>query len=279
MSLREVIEQYDGRLTAADQRLVHKLLSNPTEGAFLSATNLAKRVGVHAAAAVRLARKLGFSGYPELRSQLQSQLIADSGPADRVRHRLAHIDDETIQDALVRSEITALRDLSQHVSQARIDEAAEALIRARKVFLFGHGHAVAIVELMQRRLRRSGLDVVVLVGPGRELAERALPLGSDDALLAFAFHSIPPGLVSLITHAKNAGAATLFISDLIGPMVRPKPDILLAAPRGGMAEEFQTSTVPTLICNALVLTIARLDKGRSLRALDQLNGLIEAFDQ
>ena len=102
MSLREVIEQYDGRLTAADQRLVQELLSNPTEGAFLSATNLAKRVGVHAAAAVRLARKLGFSGYPELRSQLQSQLIADSGPADRVRHRLAHIDNETIQEALVR---------------------------------------------------------------------------------------------------------------------------------------------------------------------------------
>ena len=279
MSLREVIEQYDGRLTAADRRLVHELLSNSAEGAFLSATNLAQRVGVHPAAAVRLARKLGFSGYPELRAQLQSQLIADSGPADRVRHRLAHIDDETILDALVRSEIIALRDLNQHVSQARVDEAAEALIRARKVFLFGHGHAVAIVELMQRRLRRSGLDVVVLVGPGRELAERALPLGSDDALLAFAFHSIPPGLVALITHAKNAGAATLLISDLMGPMVRPQPDILLAAPRGGMAEEFQTGTVPTLICNALVLTIARLDKGRSLHTLDQLNGLIEAFDR
>ncbi len=279
MSLREVIEQYDGRLTAADRRLVQELLSNPAEGAFLSAADLAKRVGVHSAAAVRLARKLGFSGYPELRSQLQSQLLAESGPADRVRHRLAHLDDETILDALVTSEIVALRDLNQHVSQARIDEAAEALIRARKVFLFGHGHAVAIVELMLRRLRRSGLDVVVLIGPGRELAERALPLGSDDALLAFAFHSVPPGLASLMTHARKAGAATLFISDLIGPMFRPKPDILLAAPRGGMAEEFQTSAVPTLICNALVLAIARLDRGRSLRALDQLNGLIEAFER
>ena len=234
---------------------------------------------MHSAAAVRLARKLGFSGYPELRAKLQTQLIADSAPADRVRHRLAHIDDETILDALVRSEIIALRDLNQHVSQTNIDEAAEALIRARKVFLFGHGHAVAIVELMQRRLRRSGLDVVKLVGPGRELAERSLSLEADDALLAFAFHSIPPGLVTLMSHARNAGAATLFISDLIGPMVRPKPDILLAAPRGGLAEEFQTSAVPTLICNALVLTIARLDKGRSLRALDQLNGLIEAFDR
>ncbi len=279
MSLREVIEQYDGRLTAADRRLVQELLSNPAEGAFLSAASLAERVGVHSAAAVRMARKLGFSGYPELRALLQSQLIADSGPADRLRHRLAHIDDETILDALVRSEIIALRDLNQHILQARIDEAAEALIRARKVFLFGHGHAVAIVELMQRRLRRSGLDVVVLVGPGRELAERSLSLGSDDALLAFAFHSIPPGLVSLMRHAGKAGATTLFISDLIGPMVRPKPDILLAAPRGGMAEEFQTSAVPTLICNALVLTIARLDKGRSLHSLEQLNCLIEAFGQ
>ena len=35
MSLREVIEQFDGRLTAADRLLVKELLTNPAKGAFL----------------------------------------------------------------------------------------------------------------------------------------------------------------------------------------------------------------------------------------------------
>ena len=279
MNLRATIEQYDGRLTSADRRLIQELLSNPAQGAFLSAAELSQRVGVHSAAAVRLAKKLGFSGYPELRGQLQSELIEDSGPAERVRRRLAHIDDGSILEALVASEVAALRDLTQYLSQARIDEAAEALILARKVFLFGHGHAVVLVELMRRRLRRLGLDVVILVGPGRELAEQVLSLAAEDLLLALAFHSIPPGLAPLLQLGRKVGATTMVISDLIGLMVRPAPDILLAAPRGGKAEEFQTSAVPTLICNALVLSIARLDQGRSLRALDQLRGLIEAFDR
>ena len=59
---------------------------------------------------------------------------------------------------------------------------------------------------------------------------------------------------------------------------RPAPDHLLWASRGA-DDEFQTLTVPMAICNALVLTIAKRNRTRSMQALDRLGGLIEAFEK
>ena len=49
------------------------------------------------------------------------------------------------------------------------------------------------------------------------------------------------------------------------------------SPEGGLAEEYLTLTVPMAICNALILTIARLDEGRSLKALGRLTELTRGF--
>ena len=90
MRFLALIERHQDLLTAADQRVVRELLASPTEAAFLPAAGLAKRADVHPATAVRLAQKLGFGGYRELKAELQAEIINTAHPAERVRHRLAH---------------------------------------------------------------------------------------------------------------------------------------------------------------------------------------------
>ncbi len=276
MSLRSAVENFKGQLTLAEERLVRELLSNPVEGAFFSTAQLADRTGLHQATAVRLAQKLGYAGYPELRSALRAELI-QSEPASRVRRRLEHIDDQTILGALAAGEIAALRKITQHVSQTKLNAAARIIIGARRVFLFAQGHATSLLELMDRRLRRSGFDTLVLNHHGRELAERVLTFRREDTLLAFALHGRPQGLKPLLERSRDLRASSILVSDIIGALVRPAPTIVLAAPRG-IDEEFQTLTIPMCICNALVLTIARLDGGQSIETLNRLAGIIDTFD-
>jgi len=277
ISLKSVLETYEGRLTAAERRLVQVLLSSPAEAAMLSAAELSARAAVHQATAVRLAQKLGYRGYPELRTQLQADLLRAPDPATRIRRRLARADDGDLLSALVQSEVDALRTLPGHVTQAQLDEAARLLIRAGRVFLFAQGHATSLVDLMDRRLRRSGFDTVDLRHRRRDLAEHLLSLRPSDALLAFAFHREPPELAAVLEHAREVGAPTVLISDLLGSVVRPAPTLTLAAPRGAEAE-FQTLCVPMAICNALVLTVAKLDEGTSVGALERLAELLERFE-
>lgn len=276
MTLQEVVEQFSGQLTKADRKVVEELLANPREGAFLSLPELALRAAVHPTSAVRLAKKLGYSGYPELRSQLQTELLDVPPPAERVRERLAHMSRGSILSALVHSEITALQQLPNLITQADIERAAKAIIKARRIYVFGRNHAVALMQLMTLRLRRSGYPAQSIERYGLELADDLLDLGAKDLVIGFGFTKPPEDLQKALQYAARVGARTMVISDHIGTTLRPNPDFLLAASRGARGES-QSLTVPMAICNTLILEISRLDRGKSLKNLEKLDQLENRF--
>jgi DNA-binding MurR/RpiR family transcriptional regulator len=275
MQFKHIVEQHFGDFTGADEDLIQEVLRNPQEAAFLTAADLAARVGVHESTAVRLAQKLGFKGYRDMRQRLQEDLMDTVDSAERIRRSL---EDSEILTSLVTDEINAHRELLGTVNQDELDRAARILISAERVFLFARGHATALVEYIDRRMRRSGFKTVDLRGRGRELAEQILTLSSKDALLAFGMRKEQPGLEALLEQASQLGAPSVLISDSIGPLIRPKPTVLLWA-RRGVEGQFQSHAIPLTICSALVLTIAKLDGGRTFESLDKLASLIRRYEK
>lgn len=272
------IRESSDRLTRAEQRLVQEILANPEQIALGTAAKLAERAGVHEATASRLARKLGFQAYVAFRDALRAEFIANAEPAKRMQKSLDDARGGALLADLVGQEIEALTRLPEIVSEARIAAAAAMLADARRVFVFAKGNAVTLAVMMDRRLRRFGLETTLLLGDGRELAERALALTPDDAVLAFAFRQRPSGYRPLLELARQRRAKTILVSGTIGPTLTPAPDLLLSAPRGGSRDAFQTLAVPMTICNAVVLAIARRDEARSLHRLDDLGALIDRFE-
>ncbi|MEQ8194677.1 MAG: MurR/RpiR family transcriptional regulator [Rhodospirillales bacterium] len=278
MSLRDVIENFDGRLTAADRRVVQTLLTNPTECAFLSVGNLAVKANVHTTTAVRFAQKLGFAGYPELRATLQNEVMQETGAAERRRRRLSDVGQSDIVADLVGREVETLNRLPAQTDQRQLRAGAEALMKARQIYLFGLGHSRSLVGLFAGHLRRHGLIVTTLTHPDRDTAERLNSISPQDVVLAFSVRVVARGLKALLSLAKDAGAKSILISDDIGPLVRPNPDFLLAASRGGHGTESQSMTVPMAIGNALILMLSSLDEERTMTALDRCDRLIKTFD-
>ena len=279
-SLQNIIETFSGKLTNVDRRLLNTILGQPTESAFLSGADLAERVGVHPSATVRLAHKLGFSGYPELRKKIREEVTNSSTPAIRMRRRLEHLESESILEGLVETEISTLQQLITFVSQERIEEAARIFIEADTIYLYGRGSSMPLVGLLERRLRRAGKRVTSISGlQKREAAERFLALSPNDVVFAFAFRSMesaPAGLPVVFDHATKIGAKTILLSDAFGVTFRPRPDVMFHASRGE-DQEFVTITAPMLICDAIALTMMKIDGGKSLESLKDLNELRNTF--
>jgi DNA-binding MurR/RpiR family transcriptional regulator len=179
---------------------------------------------------------------------------------------------------LIGREVAALTRLSDHVTDADIMTAANRLMAARRIFVFATGNAEVLALMMAKRFGRYGCDVHVLGGDARALAEGVLGMTGADVLLVYAFRRTPRPWPALAARAREVGAATLVISGMTGPLMLPPPDQLLAAPRGGDAEGFQTLTVPMAISNAIVIAAgATGDKG-VLQTLDSLGALIKRFE-
>ncbi|MGL5011296.1 MAG: MurR/RpiR family transcriptional regulator, partial [Paracoccaceae bacterium] len=133
MKIETLIERMNGRMTPADRKIVEVLLTLGSEAAFLSAHELSRRAGTHAATAVRFARKLGYAGYPEFQAELRGAALAAQGPADRMRSRLGQIGPGDTLKLVIEGEMSSLVALAEQVAPDRLDALTERLMGARKI--------------------------------------------------------------------------------------------------------------------------------------------------
>ncbi len=278
MSLLEKISGQATALTPSERRLIENVIEQPTAAALGTASALAKSAGVHEATASRLAKKLGYDSYGAFRDALRSEFIATRETATRFEKTIAGNTSATLLGKLARDEALALGRIEDFISPEQIATAAQTLMGARRIFIYGYGNAEVLALMMVKRFRRFGKDVQQLDADPRGLAEQMLGVGPEDVILSFAFRRPPRGYAALMETAKEAGATTIIISGRSGAFLAPRPDHILAAPRSGDPDAFQTLTVPMTVCNAVVIAAGLTASTESLKQLDRLGQLIERFD-
>lgn len=269
-ALGDLISRNATRLTDADARLLGVLMEDPVRAAMENGKVVSSRAGVHPASAVRLARRLGFKGYPEFRSFLQANLIEGDGdfesPAARIAARLVRAEEGGLLASVLDSEIAALEQVRTSVSDADIRAFSQSLRASRRVFVLGRGHSSTLSSLIAIRLKRSGYDAVDLSGQLNQLAETVATLGPGDVVWLLAFRKITPIIREVRSIARTLGAKALFLTDILNARIDPAPDHQILVSRGH-AGESQSLVVPMTVANAVILDLAAIDDGRSLQAL------------
>ena len=275
----ERISAHSAKLTEVDRKLAEALATGGYEALFLSAGALCERIGVHEAAATRLAQRLGYSGYPNLRRALQEEQLGQENGASRMRRSVEATGGGDYLKHHIESEVRALEEILQYVAQNDLNTVADRIAASSRIFIFSQGHAYTVGLFLKKRLDRFGLTTISLTGRGREIAERAVSINDTDLVIAFAFRKQPSGYEPLLRYAANRGTFTVAVSDLIGSKIAPQPDLLIAAPRGRVRQEFQTPSVPLAIISAILLTIAGRHDKRMIGALEEITSLFNSFDE
>ncbi|QQM31123.1 MurR/RpiR family transcriptional regulator [Martelella lutilitoris] len=272
--LSDLVALNSERLTQADTRLLDVLLQNPLRAALENGKEISTRAGLHPSSAVRLARRLGFEGYPEFRTFLQNSLAGededfDNGAA-RVAARLLRADEGHLVSSVIDSEIAALEAARNSVDDRQIRKFAETVRDCRKVFIIGTGHAGALAQLLGLRLNRSGYDAVDLTATPNQMREKLMTMTADDVLWLFAFRKLPPLVQDIRTVAADRGAKTLAVTDVRGGRFSPPPDHQITISRGSLGQS-QSLVIPMTVANTVILDLAAIDNGRSIRAIEQFD--------
>ena len=279
-SFESLINSFEGKLTDADQELISIILGEPSEAVYLSSAELASKATVHASTVVRLARKLGFDGFPEMRQKLRQDVEFKKNSSDKIRQRIDLIEKGSNLSDLIESEIAAIAAISNTVSQNQIDEVVNKIYKAKSIFIVGRGSAAPLMTHFERRLRRSGIQCRAALNlQRRDLAEQLIGIQKGDAIVVFGFQSInslPSGYSSLIESAKSIGAYSIAIGDSTILTARPKPDMVLSVsrPKEGV---MQLRSGPMLICEALAMTLLHKKSKKAVRGVESLEHLRANF--
>jgi DNA-binding MurR/RpiR family transcriptional regulator len=269
-----IAEHYEG-LTKSEKRIADYMRQNQDEAAFLSAGEIAERLELSEATMVRFARTLGFDSYPSLRIALQEKFRHLVSHSARLRSRLGELHEAgDIFEQLVASEINFLTEALHTVDRNAFKSAVELLRTHQRVFVFGLGPSISLVDLLEIRLTRSARHVIRLNTTGQELLEPLLLMNKDDLLIAIGFFNITPSLEMVLEQANQHKTPVVLVTDSLGEMVGKRADVILAARRGPVSS-FHSLTIPMTIINALLLALSSADQEKVMNNLDKLDQLRE----
>ena len=273
----QLISECFPQFTKSEKLIANYLNQNQDEAAFLSIGEIAGRLQLSEATMVRFARTLGFDSYPDMRVALQENFRHRLTHSARLRSRLDDLrSDGDIFERLVASEIDYLTEALQTLDRNALNAAVELLRTHQRVFVFGLGPSLSLVDLLEIRLTRSARQVIPLNTSGREMLEPMLLMNSSDLLIAIGFFNFTPSLQMVIEYANQQKTPVILVTDTLGPLVGEMADVILSARRGPVSA-FHSLTVPMTIVNALLLALSSVDQETVMTSLDKLDQLRERF--
>jgi DNA-binding MurR/RpiR family transcriptional regulator len=271
----QLISEHFPQLTKSEKRVANYLNQNQDEAAFLSAGEIADRLQLSEATMVRFARSLGFDSYPAMRVALQDNFRHRLTHSSRLRSRLDDLREAgDIFERVVASEIDYLTEALQTLDRKAFNSTVELLRTHQRIFVFGLGPSISLVDLLEIRLTRSARQVIPLNSSGREMLEPMLLMNSSDLLIAIGFFNLTPSLQMVLEYANQHKTPVILLTDTLGPMVGDKADVVLAARRGPVSS-FHSLTVPMTVINALLLALTAADQDKVMTNLDKLDQLRE----
>lgn len=274
----QIISEKYKDLTKSEKQIADYLRKNQEESAFLAAGEVAKRLDLSEATLVRFARSLGFDSYPAMREVLQENFRRRVTHSTRLRSRLNELRETgDIYERLVASEIDYMSQSLESVNRDALNKAVD-LIKARKrIFIFGLGPSISLVDLMKIRLERFGRQIIPLTTAGREVLEPLLSMTENNLLFAICFFDVSPALQLVLDYAREIHCPVILLTDTLDSIIGDKADVVLSARRGPVSG-FHSHVVPMTIINAMLLAMASEESG-AMEHLDKLDELRERLKE
>jgi DNA-binding MurR/RpiR family transcriptional regulator len=271
MSPQGIVARATSRELSPKERAVADFYAeHGEEAAFLSAAEIAERLGTSDATVVRAVKALGYAGIPELKRELIDALRARATPAVRLGRSLEDLGEDPLGHVIALER--ELLDSAQTIDRAEFARAVDVLAAADRVLAFGLGPTGPIVEYFALRLVRFGRPAQAITASGLLLADRLLAARRGDALVLAAYEILDRDADVALGRANDLRLPVVLLTDTLGPKLADRVDVVLPALRSRRGT-LSGNAATMAILDALLLALAARDRARSLSALAELNEL------
>ena len=222
-------------LNEQEQKVGAYVLEHAGEVIHLSVSDLAQRALVSDSTVFRFCRKMGADGYQNFKIQLAQELAAGRPTT----YAVASPHDTLLEAAhkAMAADLKALEDTLRIIDPAALERAADAILAAQRVDIYGSGGgAVAALEL-QAKLMRVGVRAVPHIDAEMQIISATL-LTANDLAIGVSHSGASPDVLYALTVAKDAGARTIAITNHPASPVAALADIsLCTAAQEALAHE------------------------------------------
>lgn len=210
------------KMGKAERRIADWLLGNPGEIIPLSIVELAERCACGEATIVRFARRLGFSGYQDMKISLAQESGSGSvSTTVSAEDGAAELFEKVCNDIYLSLEKT-----KPVLDERALQRACEVISGARRIVIFGLGNSASIAKDAEHKFLRAGLHAVAYSDNHMQVIA-ASHLEAGDVVLAISHSGSSKDIIDACEIARKAGATVIAITNAGKSPIRACSDILL----------------------------------------------------
>lgn len=212
----KIVESFDD-MSEQLQSAARYILDHPREVALLSMREQARRGDVQPATMTRLAKRLGFAGYEDVR-QLHADFLRheDQGFAPRVDAQAQNQKlkgDQALADEILRGVDAHIATLGDPATLESLVDAARRIERARRIYCLGLRSSYPVAWHLHYMLSLAGGHPAMLESVGGIGPDALSSATSDDVLVAVSVLPYTRHTVEIAEYAQSCGVEVIAITD------------------------------------------------------------------
>jgi len=217
---------YDS-LKTAEKKAADLLLERPKFFAGATIVEAAEQAGCSEATLVRLSRKLGFGGYPELKDALSCD--KEEHPIGLYSNIKETDDNITIATKVFTASIQALSDTLNIIDKGEYEKAVDAIGGCNKILFYGSGDAATVAQSGYQKFVRAGFDVQASVDIDIQLISVS-HMKKGDVFVAISHSGRTKNILDVVKYARAKGITVISITNFpVSPLAKNSDIILCTA--------------------------------------------------
>ncbi len=277
-SLLACMAEHQPSFSKGQKRIAQFIAEHYDEAAYMTAFKLGETVGVSESTVVRFAAELGYDGYPELQKAVQELVRSRLTSIRRIEVTRARMTDEEVLDNVMGSDIANVRQTLEELPHDVFNGAVDAIVNARKVYIFGAGSCRALANFLAYYLKLLMGNVhLIYTSSTAEILEEMIHISEEDAIIGMSFPRYSSKAVKTMHFAHSRNAKVIAITDSqLSPIAEYATHLLLA--HSDLATIVDSLVAPLSILNALIVAISLKKIENNAGTLVELENLWEKYE-
>ncbi len=212
-------------LTPEAQKAARYVLENPRDVGVSTVREIAEAAQVKPNTIVRMARQVGFQGYEDFRQPFREALrrgeVSFTERAEWLQSVAAQGGLGSLLAEMVESALNNIEETFARIDESTLRAAAEAIWRARRVYVLGVGVNNANAQNFAYLASTGMVEFHAIPRAGAAAADEIVWADVRDVLIAITCHPYRTEVVETVRLAKEQGLAIIALSDSpVSPIIR-----------------------------------------------------------
>lgn len=246
-NILQLIKEHHGKFSPQQAKIAAYLMINFEKAAFMTATQLAGKIGVSQPTVIRFSQFLGFSQYSAFIEKIQALLKAKLTSIDRLRLSIGKIGTGSEAEFdIISREICTLDLLASTFPHKPFKDLVDQICRSDKTIIVGTRGSASLAQYFAYFLGKVKRNVTAISSGETKVYDQLLDFNKNDLLIAIAFPRYPRETLEIIRFCRKRSGVLYGITDKIDSPLAELTDVSLIIP-------ITFSTIFDSYCSALCL--------------------------